>query len=52
LALLAAAAFFAKNQTNPSVAHTLEVRARGTKSTASSGTRVDADAFVILEEIK
>jgi hypothetical protein len=28
--------------------HTLEVRVLGTKNTASSGTRVDVDAFVVL----
>jgi hypothetical protein len=29
-------------------AHTIEVRALGTKTSASSGTRVDVDAFVVL----
>jgi hypothetical protein len=28
--------------------HTLEIRVRGTKDAASSGTRVDVDAFVVL----
>jgi hypothetical protein len=33
---------------DPSVEHTLEVRVLGTKRAASTGTRVDADAFVAL----
>jgi Tol biopolymer transport system component len=34
--------------TTPSANHTLEVRALGTKNAASSGKRVDVDAFVAL----
>jgi hypothetical protein len=41
---------FVKNDTNPSQPHTLEVRVLGTKNASSSGTRVDVDAFVVLEE--
>jgi hypothetical protein len=33
---------------DPSVSHTLEVRVLGTKRAASTGTRVDVDAFVAL----
>jgi Bacterial Ig-like domain len=33
---------------DPTVNHTLEVRVLGTKQAASSGTRVDVDAFVVL----
>ena len=33
---------------DPTVEHTLEVRALGTKNSASSGKRVDVDAFVVL----
>ena len=39
---------FAKKGLDPTVEHTLEVRALGTKNTASSGKRVDVDAFVVL----
>jgi len=41
---------FVKNDTSPSQPHTLEVRVLGTKNASSSGTRVDVDAFVVLEE--
>ena len=33
---------------DPSVQHTLQVRVLGTKRAASTGTRVDVDAFVAL----
>ena len=39
---------YAKNQVSASQPHTIEVRTLGTKNASSSGTRVDADAFVIL----
>ena len=39
---------YAKNQISASQAHTIEVRALGTKNASSSATRVDVDAFVIL----
>jgi hypothetical protein len=39
---------FAKKGLDPTVEHTLEVRALGTKNAASSGMRVDVDAFVVL----
>jgi hypothetical protein len=43
---------FVQKGLDPSVAHTLEVKVLGTKGgtkgAASSGTRVDVDAFVIL----
>jgi hypothetical protein len=39
---------FAKNGMNPSVPHTLEVKVLGQKRDASSGTRIDLDAFVVL----
>jgi hypothetical protein len=39
---------FAKKDLDPTVEHTLEVRALGTKNSASSGKRVDLDAFVVL----
>jgi hypothetical protein len=42
---------YAHKGLNPSVAHTLEVKVLGTKSASSSGTRVDVDAFVVLEEV-
>jgi hypothetical protein len=42
---------FSKNQLDPSASHELEVRVLGTKSASSSGTRVDVDAFVVLEEV-
>ena len=31
--------------------HTIEVRATGTRNAASSGTRVDIDAFVFVEKL-
>jgi cellulose 1,4-beta-cellobiosidase len=34
---------------SPSVAHTLEVRVLGTKAAASTATRVDLDALVVIE---
>jgi hypothetical protein len=36
---------------NPAVGHTVEVRVLGTKNASSSGTRVDVDAFVVLEKM-
>ena len=39
---------FSRAGLDPSVSHTLEVRALGTKNAASKGKRVDVDAFVIL----
>jgi hypothetical protein len=39
---------FARKSLDPTVAHTLEVRATGTKNAASSGKRIDVDAFVVL----
>jgi hypothetical protein len=39
---------FARKGLDPTVAHTLEVRATGTKNAASSAKRVDVDAFVVL----
>jgi hypothetical protein len=39
---------FTDNGLDPLQAHTLEVRVTGTKNAASSGTRVDVDAFVVL----
>jgi hypothetical protein len=39
---------FSKAGLDPSVIHTLEVRALGTKNAASTGKRVDVDAFVVL----
>ena len=39
---------FRRGGLDPSTTHTLEVRALGTKNAASSGTRVDVDAFVVL----
>jgi hypothetical protein len=42
---------FVKNALNPAVAHTVEVRVLGTKNASSSGTRVDVDAFVVLEKV-
>jgi hypothetical protein len=39
---------YVKNNMNLSRAYTLEVRVLGAKSAASSGTRVDVDAFVVL----
>ena len=39
---------FAKKGLDPTIEHTLEVRALGTKNAASSGMRVDVDAFVVL----
>ncbi len=43
---------YAKNQLNQLVPHTIEVRVLGQKNASSSGTRVDVDAFVLLEEQK
>ena len=40
---------YAKNNMNLSRAYTLEVKVLGTKSASSSGTRVDVDAFVVLD---
>jgi N-acetylneuraminic acid mutarotase len=42
---------FVKNSLDPAVAHTLEVGVLGTKNASSSGTRVDVDAFVVLEKV-
>jgi hypothetical protein len=42
---------FVKNGLDPAVAHELEVRVLGTKNASSSGTRVDVDAFVVLEKV-
>jgi hypothetical protein len=42
---------FVKNGLDPAVPHTLEVRVLGTKNASSSGTRVDVDAFVVLEKV-
>ncbi len=39
---------FGANGLIPSVTHTLEVKVLGTKRAASSGVRVDVDAFVVL----
>ncbi len=39
---------FARNGLSTSVPHTLEVRVLGTRNDSSTGTRVDADAFVVL----
>ncbi len=39
---------FAKVGLNPSVTHTIKVYVTGTKQAASSGTRVDIDAFVVV----
>ena len=39
---------FVKAGLDPSVTHTLEVRVLGSKNVASSGKRVDVDAFVVL----
>ena len=33
---------------DPTVGHTIKVQVLGTRNTASSGTRVDVDAFVAL----
>ena len=40
---------FVANQLTPSVAHTVQVRVLGTRNSSSSGTRVDVDAFVVLQ---
>ena len=42
---------FSKNGLDPAVAHAVEVRVLGTKNASSSGTRVDVDAFVVLEKV-
>ena len=42
---------FVKNALDPAAAHSVEVRVLGTKNASSSGTRVDADAFVVLEKV-
>ncbi len=39
---------FTKNKLSASQAHALEVRVLGQKNAASSGTRADVDAFVVL----
>jgi hypothetical protein len=39
---------FTQNGLDPMQTHTLEVRVTGTKNSASSGTRVDVDAFVVM----
>ncbi len=39
---------FSKAGLDPSVTHTLEVRALGTKNAASKAKRVDVDAFIVL----
>ncbi len=43
---------FTKNQLSASQAHAIEARVLGTKNAASSGTRADVDAFVVLEEVR
>jgi hypothetical protein len=42
---------FVANGLDPAVGHTLEVKVLGTKNASSSGTRVDVDAFVVLEKV-
>ena len=39
---------FTQEGLSPSQTHTMEVRVTGSKNAASSGTRVDVDAFVVL----
>lgn len=39
---------FSQSALDPMVSHTIAVQALGTKQAASSGTRVDVDAFVVL----
>ena len=39
---------FSKGGLDPSATHTLEVRALGTRNTASTNKRIDLDAFVVL----
>lgn len=39
---------FVRNGLSTSAPHTLEVRVLGTRNVSSTGTRVDADAFVVL----
>jgi hypothetical protein len=39
---------FSQSGLDPTVSHTIAVQALGTKKAASSGTRVDVDAFVVL----
>lgn len=39
---------FSKAGLDPSVTHTLEVRALGTRNAAATSKRVDVDAFVVL----
>ena len=39
---------FCKAGLNPSVTHTLEVRALGTRNAAATSKRVDVDALVVL----
>ena len=39
---------FSKAGLDPSVTHTLEVRAPGTRNAAATSKRVDVDAFVVL----
>jgi hypothetical protein len=41
---------FVANGLDPAASHTLEVRVLETKNAASSGTRVDVDAFVVREK--
>ncbi len=39
---------FSKAGLDPSVTHTLELRALGTRNAAATSKRVDVDAFVVL----
>jgi hypothetical protein len=39
---------FSQSNLDPSVSHTITVQVLGTKRSASSGTRVEVDAFVVL----
>jgi hypothetical protein len=39
---------FSRSDLDPAVSHTVTVQATGTKRSASTGTRVDVDAFVVL----
>ncbi len=39
---------FSQSNLDPEVSHTITVQATGSKRSASTGTRVDVDAFVVL----
>ena len=39
---------FSRSDLDPAVSHTVTVQATGSKRSASTGTRVDIDAFVVL----